>query len=100
MLNLHAYTPGQLQTVAALLREALHAGIDVGEILSAIDEAVGSRVEVVVESVEPSNPDSRSICPSCLSGDLVVCGKTTAMVGATVLACTHHCGYSRIVGGR
>lgn len=100
MLSLRAYTPGQLQTVAALLRDALHAGINVGEILSAIDEAVGSRPGAVVENIEPTQPASRSICPSCAAGSLVVCDKTTAMVGATVLTCTHHCGYSRIIGGR
>lgn len=49
-------------------------------------------------SAAPRN--SHPICPSCAAGALVVCSKTTAMVGATVLTCSRNCGYSRIVGGR
>lgn len=98
-----AWSISALQHASGVLR----AAIDQNKTISAAD-----LVQVIDEHLRGALPmgnkqmDDRSkgrtipVCPSCSSGQLAPCRQTSALVGATVLSCTSHCGYSRIDGAR
>lgn len=124
VLTLNTYSLRDLQTASALLTQALSEGQSLQSLLDLIGTRVraiapigqektisaADLVQVIDQHLRGALPmgnkqmDDRSkgrtipVCPSCSSGQLAPCRQTSALVGATVLSCTSHCGYSRIVG--
>lgn len=81
----------------------LHAAVDQEKTISAADlvQVIDQHLRNAFPSVEEqiiNGGRGITACPRCGHGHLVTCRHTSALVGAPVLTCSKHCGYSRIVG--
>ena len=95
MENLSVYTPGQLQTAAALLRDAQRDGVDVAGLLAIIDAALHP-LDYAIRGVPG---DQSLLCPACGSR-MYQCHQASAMAGVPVYVCSAKCGYSVMAGGK
>lgn len=76
----------QLQDLRAMLSEAMLAGASIDDLISEIDDRIGS-----MATAPPKTPSATlTMCPSCGHGYLYQCPYTGAMV------CNARCGYSRM----
>lgn len=96
MLSLRPYTHGQLQTAAALLRDAQRAGMDIAGVLAAI----GSAVSLPITDVKnQSRTKTLPICRYC-GAKMYQCSQASALAGVPVYVCSAKCGYSVMAGGK
>lgn len=94
-----AWSVGTLQHVVGVLQAAVEQDGNI----SAVDlvQVIGQHLRDAFPSVEEqiiNGGRGITACPRCGHGHLVTCRQTSALVGAPVLSCSKHCGYSRIVG--
>ncbi len=97
-------TPIDLLSTAALvhvdviLRWAIAEGRSLDQVANDVRGQLQGRVDAKVGDQIARPQQSTATCPSCKDGSMFVCRQTSALVGAPVLSCSKHCGYSRIVG--
>lgn len=99
LMGLEAHSIASLQQARALLQQLQDSGV------ATVDEAVRNiEAEVERRGVIASSPVSHrqefQPCPSpgC-SGVLRQCSSSSRLVGAPVMVCSRHCGYSYIDRG-
>lgn len=94
MIDFAAYTPAMLQATAALVRDAIHSGLEIKALLAVLEK----QTVAIVPSAPPVRPRQpaapASVCPGC--GHRLVAVANSE--GLAIVGCKS-CRYSRIDGG-
>lgn len=97
-------TPIDLLSTAALVhvdvivRWAIAEGRSLDQVANDVRWQLQGRGDAKVSDPMARPRQRTTTCPSCTDGQLFVCRQTSAMVGAPVLVCSKHCGYSHVAG--